>query len=166
MCFHSRISDFVFPFMNIKIFQIEHRNLNFFNNLIKEVIGYVKGHGKSYLSRTVQIAFFLLTASNITNEAPAFENAGAKIKTNINKEGLAYVGAVRRSGDDLLSRVLRQSTISAKRFNGRVRNGIGFRLLARTTRPAKDRREASCLRSFISSSRRCSKRSTEVDIDK
>ena len=87
VCFHSRISDFVFPFMNIKIFQIEHRNLNFFNNLIKEVIRYVKGHGKSYLSRTVQIAFFLVTASNITNEAPAFENAGAKIKTNINKEG-------------------------------------------------------------------------------
>ena len=134
VCFHSRISDFVFPFMNIKIFQIEHRNLNFFNNLIKEVIRYVKGHGKSYLSRTVQIAFFLLTASNITNEAPAFENAGAKIKTNINKEGLAYVGAVRRSGDDLLSRVLRQSTISAKRFNGRVRNGIGWDTLAITTR--------------------------------
>ena len=28
--FHSYVSDFVFPFMNIKIFQIEHRNLNFF----------------------------------------------------------------------------------------------------------------------------------------
>ena len=137
MCFHSRISDFVFPFMNIKIFQIEHRNLNFFNNLIKEVIGYVKGHGKSYLSRTVQIAFFLLTASNITNETPAFENAGAKIKTNINKEGLAYVSAVRRSGDDLLSRALRRSTISAKGFNGRVRNGIGWDTFAIITRSSK-----------------------------
>ena len=31
------------------------------------------------------------------------------------------------------------STIGAEEFNGRVRNGIGFRLLARTTRPAKDR---------------------------
>ena len=30
-CFHSHVSDFVFPFMNIKIFQIGHRNLNFFN---------------------------------------------------------------------------------------------------------------------------------------
>ena len=30
--FHSHVSDFVFPFMSIKIFQIEHRNLNFFNN--------------------------------------------------------------------------------------------------------------------------------------
>ena len=41
---------------------------------------------------------------------------------------------VRRSGSDLLSRVLRQSTISAKRFNVRVRNGIGWDTLAITTR--------------------------------
>ena len=32
----------------------------------------------------------------------------------------------RRSGSDRLSRVLRQSTIGAKRFNDRVRNGIGW----------------------------------------
>ena len=31
-----------------------------------------------------------------------------------------------RSGDDLLSRVLRHSTIGAEEFNGRVRDGIGF----------------------------------------
>ena len=31
-----------------------------------------------------------------------------------------------RSGDDLLSRVLRHSTIGAEAFNGRVRDGIGF----------------------------------------
>lgn len=30
------------------------------------------------------------------------------------------------------------STIGAEEFNGRVRDGIGFRLLAKTTRPAKD----------------------------
>ncbi len=41
--FHSRISDFVFPFMSIKIFQIEHHDLNFFNNLIKEGTGLCKG---------------------------------------------------------------------------------------------------------------------------
>ena len=29
-------------------------------------------------------------------------------------------------GDDLLSRVLRHSTIGAEAFNGRVRDGIGF----------------------------------------
>ncbi len=43
----------------------------------------------------------------------------------------------RRSGSDLLSRVLRQSTMGAKRFNGRVRNGIGWDTLAITTRSSK-----------------------------
>jgi hypothetical protein len=43
-----------------------------------------------------------------------------------------------RPGSDLLSQVLRLSTIGAEEFNGRVRDGIGFRLLAKTTRPAKD----------------------------
>ena len=42
-----------------------------------------------------------------------------------------------RAGSDLLSRVLRRSTIGAEGFNGRVRNGIGFSPLARTTGPAK-----------------------------
>jgi hypothetical protein len=42
------------------------------------------------------------------------------------------------SGDDLLSRALRHSTIGAEEFNGRVRDGIGFRLLAQVTGPAKD----------------------------
>ncbi len=41
-------------------------------------------------------------------------------------------------GNDLLSRVLRHSTISAEEFNGRVRDGIGFGLLAQVTGPAKD----------------------------
>ena len=44
-----------------------------------------------------------------------------------------------RPGSDLLSQGLSHSTIGAEEFNGRVRNGIGLRLLARTTRPAKDR---------------------------
>ncbi len=35
-----------------------------------------------------------------------------------------------RAGNVLLSRGLSQSTIGAKEFNGRVRDGIGFRLLA------------------------------------
>ena len=41
---------------------------------------------------------------------------------------------VRRSGDDLLSRALRRSTISAKGFNGRVRDGIGWDTFAIITR--------------------------------
>jgi hypothetical protein len=44
-----------------------------------------------------------------------------------------------RSGNDLLSRVLRHSTIGAEEFNGRVRDGIGFGLLAQVTGPAKDK---------------------------
>ena len=42
-------------------------------------------------------------------------------------------------GDDLLSRVLRRSTIGAEAFNGRVRNGIGFGHPAMITRSAKTR---------------------------
>ena len=49
-----------------------------------------------------------------------------------------------RPGSDLLSQGLSHSTIGAEEFNGRVRDGIGFRLLARATRPAKDRDETSC----------------------
>ena len=48
-----------------------------------------------------------------------------------------------RPGSDLLFQVLRLSTIGAGEFNGRVRDGIGFLLPARTTRPAKDGSEAS-----------------------
>ena len=42
-----------------------------------------------------------------------------------------------RSGSDLLSRVLRQSTIGAKGFNCRVRNGIVWDTFAMTTRSSK-----------------------------
>src|SRR6476620_4412942 len=49
----------------------------------------------------------------------------------------------RRPGSDLLFRVLRRSTIGAEAFNDRVRDGIGFRHLAITTRPAKDRQSTS-----------------------
>ena len=43
-----------------------------------------------------------------------------------------------RPGSDLLSQVLRHSTIGAEAFDGRVRDGIGSGHLARATRPAKD----------------------------
>ena len=45
--------------------------------------------------------------------------------------------ALCRPGSDLLSRVLRRSTIGAEGFDGRVRNGIGSSPLAIATRPAK-----------------------------
>src|SRR5437588_3828771 len=48
-------------------------------------------------------------------------------------------------GSDLLFQALRLSTIGAGEFNGRVRDGIGYRLPARTTRPAKDRYQKSAI---------------------
>ena len=47
-----------------------------------------------------------------------------------------------RSGSDLLSRVLRQSTIGAKGFNIRVRNGIVWDTFAMTTGSSKHSKEA------------------------
>src|SRR5690242_21177206 len=41
-------------------------------------------------------------------------------------------------GSDLLFQALRLSTIGAGEFNGRVRDGIGYRLPANTTRSAKN----------------------------
>jgi hypothetical protein len=58
-----------------------------------------------------------------------------------------------RSGSDRLSQVLRLSTIGAGEFNGRVRDGIGFRLSAITTRPAK--REGSKLNFCQATHPRC-----------
>ena len=51
-----------------------------------------------------------------------------------------------RPGSDLLFQALRLSTIGAGEINGRVRDGIGFRLPANTTRPAKDRNQGSEVR--------------------
>ena len=47
------------------------------------------------------------------------------------------VDALSRPGGDLLSHVLRRSTIGAKAFDGRVRDGIGSGHLAEATRPAE-----------------------------
>src|SRR5262249_52700472 len=53
----------------------------------------------------------------------------------VNREEVSVLG---RPGSDLLFQALRLSTIGAGEFNGRVRDGIGYRLPANTTRPAKD----------------------------
>jgi len=45
--------------------------------------------------------------------------------------------ALGKPGDDLLSHVLRRSTIGAGAFHGRVRDGIGCSRSAKITRPAK-----------------------------
>lgn len=67
-------------------------------------------------------------------------NAAAMLRSTAAFERLVFVmrDILDRPGNDLLSRVLRHSTISAEEFNGRVRDGIGFWLLAQATGPAKD----------------------------
>ncbi len=62
----------------------------------------------------------------------------------VDKETLALC----RPGDDLLSQVLRHSTIGAEAFDGRVRDGIGSDRSAEATRPAKGKFEANCDWSF------------------
>src|ERR1039458_508762 len=49
-----------------------------------------------------------------------------------------------RPGDDLLSRVLRQSTIGAEAFDGRVRDGIGSDRLAESHQAGEEIGRASC----------------------
>ena len=57
-------------------------------------------------------------------------------KTTFRDHAASVLG---RPGSVLLFQALRLSTIGAEDFDGRVRDGIGYRLLAMTTRPAKDR---------------------------
>src|SRR5579872_6606235 len=57
----------------------------------------------------------------------------------VRRKGIFALG---RPGSDLLSRVLRHSTIGAESFHGRVRNGIGCSPLATATRSSK-RKEGS-----------------------
>ena len=56
------------------------------------------------------------------------------------KDGERGKGGLGGPGGDLLFHRLSGSTMGAEGFHGRVRDGIGFRLPARTTRPAEDRK--------------------------
>ncbi len=51
---------------------------------------------------------------------------------------------VGRPGGDLLSHALRRSTIGAEGFHDRVRDGIGCRPLAITTKSSNNRRAGRC----------------------
>src|SRR3974390_3387546 len=78
----------------------------------------------------------------IKNKAPAAKPRGLSIKTILDVREKVDLSVLGRPGSDLLFQVLRLSTIGAGKFYGRVRDGIGYRLPASTSRPAKDR-EAS-----------------------
>jgi hypothetical protein len=73
--------------------------------------------------------------SSPKQKQPAAVSRGGPFQIDHRDEEISVLG---RPGSDLLFQVLRLSTIGAGEFNGRVRDGIGFRLPARTTRPAKD----------------------------
>ena len=85
--------------------------------------------------------------SNNPAEPGAWRHSSRQTKTPPPEGGGVFVFVTRkeeflvlgRPGSDLLSQGLSHSTIGAEEFNGRVRDGIGFKLLARTTRPAKDK---------------------------
>ncbi len=56
------------------------------------------------------------------------------------RESVPRYGAFQKPGGDLLSHALRRSTIGAGGFNGRVRNGIGWRPPARSHQAVEARR--------------------------
>ena len=60
----------------------------------------------------------------LANKSAAFHTEPPRAVERGCKEASGFV--LGRSGNDLLSRVLRHSTIGAEAFNGRVRDGIGF----------------------------------------
>jgi hypothetical protein len=74
------------------------------------------------------------TCSKEKNKRPCGKPQGLSLE-NVKRMKRSVLG---RPGSDLLFQALRLSTIGAEDFDGRVRDGIGYRLLAITTRSAKD----------------------------
>jgi hypothetical protein len=75
-----------------------------------------------------------LVASSRAAKVRAFVGVvAATVPTGFEEDVLALGGP----GGDLLSQVLRHSTIGAEAFDGRVRDGIGSDRSAKATRPAK-----------------------------
>lgn len=72
-----------------------------------------------------------------TSKNAASVSQSGVLDSYIERGGFLVLG---RPGSDLLSQGLSHSTIGAEEFNGRVRDGIGLRLFAKTTRPAKDKK--------------------------
>jgi hypothetical protein len=76
-----------------------------------------------------------LTSNRVQSHKKMAARNGGHFKIDHRVEEKQRLG---RPGSDLLFQALRLSTIGAGKFNGRVRDGIGFSLSAKTTRPAKD----------------------------
>ena len=90
------------------------------------------------VSVTQKTALNQTASANKVSEDPLIKKPPAKaggLKTCNKKNSFRMM--FRRPGSDLLSRALRQSTMGAKGFNVRVRNGIGWDTFAITTRSSK-----------------------------
>ena len=72
------------------------------------------------------------------DELPGCSIPRQKVYGNIEERYVS--GGLVRFGDDLLSHVLRRSTIGAKALNGQVRDGAGCFALAMITKPNKSSR--------------------------
>jgi glutamate carboxypeptidase len=96
-----------------------------------------------------QLNWTTATAGNVRNQIPDKAVAGGDVRV-IAADGIAKLQAALQAkvdanklvpladlANDLLSRVLRRSTIGAGAFHGRVRNGIGCSHPAKITRSAK-----------------------------
>src|ERR1700745_894584 len=93
---------------------------------------------QSRAAGAVRVALDCFASLAMTNKKTAAEVEPRRLwKIDHRDEGEASV--LGRPGSDLLFQVLRLSTIGAEEFNGRVRDGIGVRLLANTNKAAKNR---------------------------
>ena len=85
------------------------------------------------------LRFWRLPAATPAETRTAARLARAAVGVGCDKGGFLVL---RRPGDDLLSQVLRHSTIGARAFDGRVRDGIGSDRSAKATRPAKHKKRS------------------------
>ena len=99
-------------------------------------------HLRPALARPVRRRDRLLRAG-VTPEAPRTKQKPPRLPAAACQLIIAKIFVLGRPGSDLLFQALRLSTIGAEKINGRVRDGIGYRLPANTTRPAKDENETS-----------------------
>ena len=113
-----------------------HINFHQLTQVVLTVLNFVR-QPQSFASLTAGLECLHLPADagsvTLSHKKTPWYRSGGIFITNINK-GADVFG---RSGNDLLSRALRRSTISAKGFNGRVRNGIGWDTFAIITRSSK-----------------------------
>ena len=102
--------------------------------IIVTILGALPVHTRVIFPTVRRVCDNKKAAAGITRRDFLF-NYGDAPRVGYRERRMSVLG---RPGDDLLFQALRLSTIGAEDFDGRVRDGIGYRLLAMTTRPAKN----------------------------